>query len=155
MYHTILVPLDGSKRAEEILPHVETFANCFSARVILLQVIETIQAIDLEYPPNYVEETWISEVIQQAQAYFENLPWEYKVQQEVKILIEQGPIVQTIIRVAEREGADLHLLEPARPEVVLVDEGLRREVEGEETRLATPVAGEVERPEPGLAVDAE
>src|SRR3990170_3415796 len=107
MYHTILVPLDGSKRAEEILPHVETFANCFSARVILLQVIETIQAIDLEYPPNYVEETWISEVIQQAQAYFENLPWEYKVQQEVKILIEQGPIVQTIIRVAEREGADL------------------------------------------------
>jgi len=107
MYHTILVPLDGSKRAEEILPHVETFANCFSARVILLQVIETIQAIDLEYPPNYVEETWISEVIQQAQAYFENLPWEYKDQQEVKILIEQGPIVQTIIRVAEREGADL------------------------------------------------
>ncbi|HLE14921.1 MAG TPA: universal stress protein [Anaerolineales bacterium] len=107
MYHTILVPLDGSKRAEEILPHVETFANCFSARVILLQVIETIQAIDLEYPPNYVEETWISEVIQQAQAYFENLPWEYKDQQEVKILIEQGPIVQTIIRVAERDGADL------------------------------------------------
>ena len=107
MYHTILVPLDGSKRAEKILPHVETFANCFSARVILLQVIETIQAIDLEYPPNYVEETWISEVIQQAQAYFENLPWEYKDQQEVKILIEQGPIVQTIIRVAEREGADL------------------------------------------------
>ena len=107
MYHTILVPLDGSKRAEKILPHVETFAHCFSARVILLQVIETIQAIDLEYPPNYVEETWISEVIQQAQAYFENLPWEYKDQQEVKILIEQGPIVQTIIRVAEREGADL------------------------------------------------
>jgi nucleotide-binding universal stress UspA family protein len=107
MYHTILVPLDGSKRAEKILPHVEILANCFSARVILLQVIETIQPVDLDYPSDLVAETWINEHVQQAQAYFADLPWEYKHEKKVEILIEKGPIVQTIIRIAEREGADL------------------------------------------------
>lgn len=107
MYHTILVPLDGSKRAEKILPHVEILANCFSARVILLQVIETIQPIDLDYPSDLVVGAWIDEHMQKSQAYFQDLQWDYKHQEGVKILIEQGPIVQTIIRIAEREGADL------------------------------------------------
>ena len=45
MYNTILVPLDGSKRAEKILRHVEHLAHCFSAKVILLQVVK---------PPNNI-----------------------------------------------------------------------------------------------------
>ncbi len=40
MYKTILVPLDGSKRAEAILPFVESLAECYRAEVILLPVIE-------------------------------------------------------------------------------------------------------------------
>ena len=40
MYKKILVPLDGSKRAEAILPHVEEMAHRFEAEVILLQVVE-------------------------------------------------------------------------------------------------------------------
>jgi nucleotide-binding universal stress UspA family protein len=40
MYKKILVPLDGSKRAEKILPHVEALAGCLQAAVIFLQVIE-------------------------------------------------------------------------------------------------------------------
>jgi len=40
MYHKILVPLDGSKRAEKILPHVEELAKRYKAKVILLQVVE-------------------------------------------------------------------------------------------------------------------
>ena len=38
MYHKILVPLDGSKRAEKILPHVEELARRYKAKVIFLQV---------------------------------------------------------------------------------------------------------------------
>ena len=34
MYKKILVPLDGSKRAEAILPHVKNFVLCFKAKVI-------------------------------------------------------------------------------------------------------------------------
>ena len=40
MYHKILVPLDGSKRADRILPHVEELARRYKAKVIFLQVIE-------------------------------------------------------------------------------------------------------------------
>lgn len=36
MYTRILVPLDGSERAEKILPHVEELARLFSAEVIFL-----------------------------------------------------------------------------------------------------------------------
>jgi nucleotide-binding universal stress UspA family protein len=42
MYNTILVPLDGSKRAEAILAHVEQLAHRFGASVVLLQVIEPV-----------------------------------------------------------------------------------------------------------------
>jgi len=40
MYQTILVPLDGSKRAETILPHVEEMAGRYDAKVVLLKVDE-------------------------------------------------------------------------------------------------------------------
>ncbi len=40
MYKTILVPLDGSPRAESILPHVKNLALKSKAKVIFLQVIE-------------------------------------------------------------------------------------------------------------------
>lgn len=40
MYKTILVPLDGSKLAEAVLPHVAVLARSFGSRVILLRVLE-------------------------------------------------------------------------------------------------------------------
>lgn len=45
MYHTILVPLDGSKRAEAILPHAEELAHHDNAQVIFLRVVEPIPAV--------------------------------------------------------------------------------------------------------------
>ena len=42
MYGKILVPLDGSERAERILPYVEDFARQFKSEVLLLLVIETV-----------------------------------------------------------------------------------------------------------------
>ena len=38
MYKSILVPLDGSGLAEEILPEIEKVAACMRARLILLRV---------------------------------------------------------------------------------------------------------------------
>ena len=43
MYQTILVPLDGSVRAERILPHVEDLAIQYKSKVIFLQVMEPLQ----------------------------------------------------------------------------------------------------------------
>lgn len=42
MYEKILVPLDGSKRAEKILPHVEGIALSCGAEIILVRVIEPV-----------------------------------------------------------------------------------------------------------------
>ena len=43
MFKKILVPLDGSKRAEKILPRVEDLARRFSeSQIVLLQVVEPI-----------------------------------------------------------------------------------------------------------------
>ena len=43
MYQKIMVPLDGSKLAECVLPHVETVAKgCESPEVLLVQAVEPI-----------------------------------------------------------------------------------------------------------------
>ena len=39
MYKRILVPMDGSSLAEEVLPHIRPLAKSFNTEVVLLQVI--------------------------------------------------------------------------------------------------------------------
>jgi len=48
----ILVPLDGTPSAEEILPYVETFAKGFDAEVILLRVVPSVGLRFLENIPS-------------------------------------------------------------------------------------------------------
>ena len=43
MFQKVLVPLDGSEMAESVLPYVEDIGRCYSAEVILLQVVPTPQ----------------------------------------------------------------------------------------------------------------
>ena len=45
MYTKILVPLDGSVRAEKILSHVEELALKYGARVSVMQVVEPIVTV--------------------------------------------------------------------------------------------------------------
>ena len=42
MYKKILVPLDGSGRAEKILPHVENLAKVNGSEVVFLKVVQPI-----------------------------------------------------------------------------------------------------------------
>ena len=109
MYRMKLVPLDGSQRAESILPHVEGLANCIGAEVILLRVFRTDfgQVEYIGHDPEFYEEI-------RAECREEILGYLSGVQEErlgkgmrVRILAEEGPVVDTILRVAKREGADL------------------------------------------------
>jgi nucleotide-binding universal stress UspA family protein len=112
MYHTILVPLDQSERAERILTHVEDLAARYKAEVVLLYVV------DIE--PNYMvarphglefDDTPLIDVdahVSVAQSYLD----EWRQRLELKGLnarsrIEYGPVVGAIIEAAERENADL------------------------------------------------
>ncbi|MBI5589016.1 MAG: universal stress protein [Deltaproteobacteria bacterium] len=116
MYQTLLVPLDGSPRAETIFPHVESLAMQFKSKVIFLQVIEPpLQFVN----PSLYETTIQTDIIHEYMMDFKRKQEEITVYlagiQEVfqkkgidtGIFVEQGPAVDTIISVAQRENADL------------------------------------------------
>ncbi len=111
MYKKILVPLDGSGRAEVILPHVEELAHRCEANVIFLQVIEPVPVQVV--PDGYVSDVRVDaasqeSVINVSQSYLDGLRGEFRQKGiPAKSLVEQGPVVKTIINVAEREGVDL------------------------------------------------
>jgi nucleotide-binding universal stress UspA family protein len=109
MYKTILVPLDGSKRAEAILPHVEQLAPRFGARVVLVRVIEPIPYVmGPEGTPIVLHEQELKQRRSDAEAYLaarQGAFQEKGIEAEWSTL--QGPVVGAIIEAAESEGADL------------------------------------------------
>lgn len=107
MYHKILVPLDGSKRAEAILPHVEYLASRHGSRVIFLQVIEPrpliVDGVNTGFDPVEYEERHKA-----AESYMNNRQNKFREQGiEAKYILVSGPIVEEIINAAEREEVDL------------------------------------------------
>lgn len=111
MYKKILVPLDGSRRAERILSHVEALALSFKAEIVLLQVIEPQFAY--VSPHGYHAEVDVEQlerkgIKQEAENYLRGLEGEFRAKGvKVRVVLEQGPVVRGIINVAEREGVDL------------------------------------------------
>lgn len=109
MYNAILVPLDGSKRAERILPHVEALAQKFGARLHLLQVIEPMVVGVSPYDAGalYVAEE-IDRRTQEAKAYLAGLEGELTAKQiQVQSQVEYGPVVSTILEMADQHNVDL------------------------------------------------
>ncbi len=109
MYHTILVPLDGSKRAEAILPHLEELARRYEAKVLFLQVIEPVPLLagsEIAYVRHYEEE--FEEQAKQVEVYLAGLKGEFRKKGiDARTLAAHGPVVEAIINTAERENADL------------------------------------------------
>jgi nucleotide-binding universal stress UspA family protein len=115
MYQTILVPLDGSARAENILPHVENLAIQYKSKVILIQVMEPLQIAN---PSLYVTSALTDTVkeslkdfnrrYEDINTYLSGRLGEFREKGiDVRKFVEQGPVVETIISVAQRENADL------------------------------------------------
>lgn len=73
MYKHILVPLDGSERAEAILPHVIDMAQCNQAVVTLLQVIEREVVLVSPYDPlsSFEPESLIARQVEEANNYLD------------------------------------------------------------------------------------
>ena len=111
MYKRILVPLDGSKRAEAILPHVEKLARCFDARVIFLSILEPIKIMASEggYIPNITTILHSQEEVKQRiEGYLKGIKGEFREKGlSGKTVVVEGPIVNSIINAAEREHVDL------------------------------------------------
>jgi nucleotide-binding universal stress UspA family protein len=109
MYKVILVPLDGSERAEAILPHVDDLARCYRAKVVFLQVVEPEPLIigpDVVYP--MVNQEMMADRTQAAEAYLARRSAEFQERGiEVETRVANGPVVEEIINRAERSKADL------------------------------------------------
>ena len=110
MFKRILVPLDGSKRAETIIPHVEDLARRNDkSQVILLQVVEPVPAtIYMADPVPPLDPTVIDRVYKDARSYLERLQARLRkkgIRAHVHVLL--GPVVGTIVDLAVREKVDL------------------------------------------------
>ena len=108
MYSTILVPLDGSKRAEAILPHVENMAQHYHATVVFLhvEVYLTVIGYDSVYP--VLDQPAIERQRQEMEAYLTTIQNKFREKGiTTRTRIVQGPVVEAIIDAAEREEADI------------------------------------------------
>ena len=109
MYKKILVPLDGSPRAERILAHVEDIARFHQSRIVLLRVIRPVVVSD-GYKQVLLEETEKEQRrrFEEEQRYLNGIRGEFREKGiEAAARLETGPVVRTIIEVAQREDVDL------------------------------------------------
>lgn len=111
MYGTILVPLDGSQRAEVILTHVIELAKKFTAKVILLEAVEQKLAYtgDLEVSASSAKvDEELAKQIKNAESYIKGVKEKLEQQGiQVTTRIMQGPPVEAIIAMAKEENVDL------------------------------------------------
>jgi nucleotide-binding universal stress UspA family protein len=116
MYARIIVALDGSLLAEEILPHVAALAEKFDSTVILVRAVLPIEKVAafvepsigaVPVDPSLIEETVESE-LEEAQKYLEHVanslrPKGLKVQTECP----PGTAADAIVESARRTNAEL------------------------------------------------
>jgi len=108
MYKTILVPLDGSKRAERILPHVERLATHYRATLILLQVVEPPPLIMGPEGDITLHQQDMERLVSKAEDYLTATRGKFQEKGiETRTHVAHGPVVEAIINAAEREAADL------------------------------------------------
>lgn len=109
MYRTILVPLDGSTRAERILPYIEELATNREATIVFLQVIESVALMAGPYDTTlYYDKEASDRLIETARAYLDGLVLTMREKGiAAKSVLEFGPTVKSILDVAERENAEL------------------------------------------------
>lgn len=109
MYKIILVPLDGSKRAEAILTHIEDLSQRYDAKVIFLFVEEEINLFgysDAVPTQDLLKERKL--LRDETEAYLKKLKellHNKGIRAETRIAL--GPIVKEIIKTAADENADL------------------------------------------------
>jgi nucleotide-binding universal stress UspA family protein len=109
LFEKILVPLDGSARAEAILPQVESLALEYASRLILLHVIEpgsNLMAPHGSHPDVSIELS--RQKKDELEGYLAGKKGEFREKGvEVETVLAQGPVVEMIIRTATEYDVDL------------------------------------------------
>ena len=109
MYRKILVPLDGSKRAETINAHVEKLALCLGSKVVFMQVLEPTATMVSPYDmvPYYDSEE-MDRRTRETSTYLHSIVGEFREKGiDATDITVQGPVVRSILDVAEEEQVSL------------------------------------------------
>ena len=109
MYRTILVPLDGSKRAEAILPHVEELAQRYEARVVFFRVVEPPPLMVTPGQPDMaLHRRELERRTEEAELYLTAIRGEFQqLGIDARMELGHGAVVEAIIAAAARHEADL------------------------------------------------
>ena len=109
MFKRILVPLDGSERAEGILPVVREEAQCHGATVLLVRIIAPFRS-SLMMVPSLLEQA-NTQVLNFVESYLEDVADRLKNEGlEVETRIDRGPPAQRILELTESEECDLIII---------------------------------------------
>ena len=109
MYQKIVVPLDGSKLAEEVLEHVRALAHCMGSEVVLMRVM-AYPAYDYLLTDPGMSASLREQMEQAAYNYLEplaNALLDEGVRACADAVIVNGPIADAIIQFAREKKADL------------------------------------------------
>lgn len=118
MYQRILVPLDGSERAERVLPHAIEIARGKETRLLLLHVVEppvvTAPAVAPGVPATSVPirsnslEDGLTRALEEAKSYLDQKKGEIEAGgTPCETSLEQGGVVERIVSAAEAKDVDL------------------------------------------------
>lgn len=108
MYKKILVPLDGSKLAEQVLPHVSQLAGCTGAEIVLLRV-PSEPMYDYLVPDPEIAAEMRRDIEMGAQVYLDEIAAELRAMNLLisTVVVWGAPVQDTIVQAARELNADL------------------------------------------------
>jgi len=113
MFEKVLVPLDGSERAEAIIPWVQDLAEKHGSEVTLLRVIDpmpTVTDMSAMGGPMAVQmaQDYVREEQAASEKYLDQLGQRFRdIGQTVHHKIAYGAVAETILEVANEDNVDL------------------------------------------------
>ena len=109
MYSNILVPLDGSARAEAVLPHVEELSLRSKSRVVLLRVVDLVAPIGAAEPAYAgLRQREMEQETREARAYLTPLQGKFRQKGiDAHTVVAYGRTVDAILETAESQNVDL------------------------------------------------
>jgi nucleotide-binding universal stress UspA family protein len=111
MYRHILVPLDGSPLAEQVLPHVHALAaNEGTTKITLLRAVPPIFTTSVDYSGMLA--TTAADALEtledEARAYLDNIANQFRAEgYSVQVEISAMPAAEAILDYADSQHADL------------------------------------------------
>lgn len=116
MYRRILIPLDGSERAEKVIPHVVELAQARDVRLLLLHVVEppviatpvVTPVAEAAAPRLITLDDALKRAQEEAKTYLERKKSELESETiSCEVLLEQGAVVERVVHAADANDVDL------------------------------------------------